>query len=72
MKVKELVNHMNDYGTKPRVEVFTSTDFGLCLIYEGSIKNIDEKTATLKVNSFTVLGKGFLQIYAESKDKNEL
>lgn len=71
MKVKELVNRMNDYGTKPRVEVFTSTDLGLCLIYEGSVKNIDDKTATLKVNSFTVLGKGFLQIYVKARIKNE-
>jgi len=69
MKVKELVNHMNDYGTNPRMKVLTPTDLGMYLTYEGSVKNIDEKTAALKVNSFTVLGKGFLQIYAESEDK---
>ena len=59
---------MNDQGTKPRVQVLTPTDLGMYLTYEGSVKNIDEKTATLKVNSFTVLGKGFLQIYAESEE----
>lgn len=68
MNVKELVNHMNDHGTKPRVQVLTPTDLGMYLTYEGSVKNIDEKTAALKVNSFTVLGKGFLQIYAASEE----
>lgn len=69
MKVKELVNHMNDDGTTPRVKVLVPCDLGLFLTYEGWVKNIDEKTAALKVKSFTVLGKGSLQIYTEGEDK---
>ncbi len=68
MRVKDLVNYMNDNGTNPRVKVLIPTDLGLFLTYEGGVKNIDEKTAALKVKSFTVLGKGFLQIYTESEE----
>ena len=35
------------------------------LVYEGHPENADDEIKSLKVNSFTVLGKGFLEIYAQ-------
>lgn len=37
------------------------------LIYEGNPNNIDNEMAELKVNSFTVLGKGFIEIHTNTK-----
>lgn len=64
MKIKALANLMNDHGTNPRVRVIKHTVDGALLYYEGKPQSMDEETAELKVNSFTVLGKGVLEIHA--------
>lgn len=63
MKVKDLVHNMNDHGTKPRVRVIAHRADYPVLLYEGSIENFDLRFADLKVNSFTALGKGFIEIH---------
>ena len=65
MKVKVLTNMMNDYGTKPRVKIIKHCNDYSLLVYEGKPENIDEETSGLKVNSFTVLGTGFIEIHAQ-------
>ena len=65
MKVKAFVNRMNDRGTNPRINVFKYDGDASILVYEGSPERIDESVAARKVNSFTVLGKGFIAIYAQ-------
>ena len=65
MTVKALTRLMNDHGTRPRVKVMRDTGDAAILIYEGSPMNMDEETASMKVNSFTVLGVGFLEVHAE-------
>ena len=66
MKVKDLTKKMADFGTKPRVKVMQYIGDGMnMLVYEGTPQNIDKKTADLKVNSFMVLGEGFIKIHAE-------
>lgn len=63
MKLHALTNLMNDHGTKPRVKVYKSTDMGALLIYEGHPDAADDEIKQLKANSFTVLGKGLLEIH---------
>lgn len=66
MKVKDLTNKMLDGGTKPRVRVLQYIGDGMnMLVYEGRPQDIDKKTADMKVNSFMVLGEGFIKIHAE-------
>ena len=66
MKVKDLTKKMLDGGTKPRVKVMKYIGDGMnMLVYEGKPQNIDKQTADLKVNSFVVLGEGFIKIHAE-------
>ena len=66
MKVKDLTKKMFDGGTKPRVKVMKYIGTGMnMLVYEGKPQDIDKQTADLKVNSFQVLGEGFIKIYAE-------
>ena len=67
MKVKALTRLMNDYGTKPRINILDHRDGYSVLIYEGNPNNIDNEMADLKVNSFTVLGKGFIEIHTNTK-----
>lgn len=64
MKIKELANLMNDYGTKPRIRIMKHEKEATLLIYEGRPDNIDKAVGQLKVNSFTVLGAGFLEVHA--------
>lgn len=65
MKVKALANMINDYGTKPRVKIMKHGKDCSVLVYEGKPENIDEETNGLKVNSFTVLGTGYIEIHAQ-------
>lgn len=65
MIVYALTRHMNDYGTKPRIRVLKRNDSGYLLIFEGSIYPVDDEIGKLKVNSFTVIGRGHLEIYCE-------
>lgn len=65
MKISALTNMMNDHGTKPRVRVLKHTDGVAILVYEGSPQNMDESIEKLKVNSFTVLGAGFVEIHTK-------
>ena len=65
MKVKALTRMINDYGTKPHIRVMKHTDSCSVLVFEGKPSNIDEATEKLKVNSFTILAKGFLEIHAQ-------
>lgn len=65
MKVSALTKMMNDYGTKPRIRVLKHTEDCTLLVYEGNPNNTDEEVAKLKVNSFTVLGKGYIEIHAQ-------
>ena len=65
MKVKALASMMNDYGTKPRIKVMKHTGDASILVFEGRPQNMDEETEKLKVNSFTVLGTGFMEIHAQ-------
>jgi len=67
MKVADLTKRMNDFGTNPHVCVLEyKIDYNL-LVFEGKPDCMNEEIANLTVNSFTVLGKGFLEIYAENK-----
>lgn len=65
MKVGAITKLMNDYGTKPRVKIMKHTDDCAILTYEGKPENIDTEIANLKVNSFTVLGVGYIEIHAQ-------
>lgn len=65
MKIRALTRLMNDYGTRPRVKVMRHIGEAAVLVYEGAPENMDEETAGLKVNSFTALGTGFLEVHAE-------
>jgi len=56
---------MNDHGTRPRIKVLKHTQDYALLIYEGRLDNLDDQTASLKVNSFTVLGPGFIEIHTQ-------
>ena len=56
---------MNDRGTNPRIKVMKCMKGYTLLVYEGHPENADDEIKSLKVNSFTVLGKGFLEIYAQ-------
>ena len=67
MKVKALTRLMNDYGTKPRIKILGHREGYSVLIYEGNPNNIDNEMADLKVNSFTVLDKGFIEIHTNIK-----
>lgn len=65
MKVKALARLMNDHGTKPRIKVLKHTDDYALLAYEGRPGDIDKTIAELRVNSFTALGTGFIEIHAQ-------
>lgn len=66
MKVSALTKLMNDQGTKPRIKVMKHSEENCSfLVYEGRPSEIDEGTATMKVNSFTVLGEGYMVIHAQ-------
>lgn len=63
MKVKQLAKLINDHGTKPRIKVIKHYAGLTFLAYEGKPDNIDKEVSELKVNSFTVLGSGFIEIH---------
>ena len=65
MKIKALTRLMNDHGTRPRINVLDQRVGCSVLIYEGNPNNISDKIA--EVNSFTVLGKGFIEIYTQTE-----
>ena len=67
MKIKALTRLMNDHGTRPRINVLDQRVGCSVLIYEGNPNNISDEIAELKVNSFTVLGKGFIEIYTQKE-----
>lgn len=63
MKLQALTRLMNDHGTNPRIRILKKADLGYLLIYEGHPDAADDEMKQLKINSFTVLGKGLLEIY---------
>lgn len=63
MKIKDIARHMNDRGMKPRIEVYECHHDYSRLIYEGSPYKVSEELEAKKVNSFTVRGAGFIEIY---------
>ena len=66
MKVKDFAKCMNDHGTKPRIRVFKADEHEMLRwVYEGRPDNIDEEIGKLKLNTFTALGKGLIEIYAQ-------
>lgn len=65
MKIKVFVKLMNDYGTNPHVRVMKHTDDAAILVYEGDPRNMEEKIQGMRVNSFTVLGTGFVEIHTK-------
>ena len=65
MKVKTLTGKMNDFGTKPRVKIMKHTGDAAILVYEGSPKNMYEEMQGMNVNSFTVLGRGYIEIHVK-------
>ena len=65
MKIKAITKMMNDYGTNPRAKIIKHCEDCAILVYEGHPDNIDEEIGNLKLNSFTVLGKGYLEIHAQ-------
>lgn len=66
MKVSALTKLMNDQGTKPLIKVMKhSEEDCLFLVYKGRPSEIDEETARMKVNSFTILGEGYMVIHAQ-------
>ena len=64
MTIKELTELMNDEGTKPHIAVLDMREDYNLLIYEGNPDKADKEISEKTVKSFTVLGKGFLKIYA--------
>lgn len=65
MKIKDFVKLINDHGTKPRIKVFLHcSDFSM-LVYEGKPDNFNNNNefGMHKVNSFTALGKGLIEIH---------
>ena len=62
MKIKDIAKHMNDHGTRPRIQVYESRYDYSRLIYEGSPYKVSEEIAAKKINSFTVRGAGFIEI----------
>lgn len=63
MKIKDLTKLMNDHGTNPRIMVMKHHDGYSELIFEGSPRNVDASIANEKVNSYTIKGKGFMEIH---------
>lgn len=63
MKLQALTRLMNNYGTNPRIRILKKTDLGYLLIYEGHPDAADDEIKQFKIKSFTVLGKGLLEIY---------
>ncbi len=63
IKLQALTRLMNNYGTNPRIRVLKKVDFGYLLIYEGHPDGADDEMKQLKIQSFTILGKGLLNIY---------
>ena len=64
MKIKNLTKMINDHGTNPRVRVLKHECDCAIVVYEGKPNNVDSDIENLTVNSFTVLGKGFIEIHA--------
>ena len=65
MKVMDLTKRMNDYGTRPRINVLKHETDRAILIYEGAPGKISDEIGQLKVNSFTVRGVGFIEIHTQ-------
>jgi len=65
MKVAELTRLMNNRGTRPRIKVYKWKKDCVVLSYEGRPDNVGDEAGKLKVNSFTVLGAGYMEIYAQ-------
>lgn len=65
MKVSAITSIINDHGTKPRIKVMKHMKDYSVLVYEGGPESIEEDVAGLKVNSFTILGRGFIEIHAQ-------
>ena len=66
MKVKDFSKRMNDHGTHSRIRVFKYTDEDMMLlVYDGRPKNMDGEVGKLNVNTFTVRGEDFVEIYAQ-------
>lgn len=66
MKIKELTGLMNDHGTRPRIKVFKPCDReSVALCFEGRPDKAGKDISDMKINSFTVLGPGFIEIFAE-------
>ena len=67
MKIRDLVKHMNNFGTNPRIHVLKhSSDFSE-LIYEGAPYDARHDILEMTVSSFTVRGVGFLEIHTSGK-----
>ena len=56
---------MNNRGTRPRIKVYKWKKDCVVLSYEGRPDNVGDEAGKLKVNSFTVLGAGYMEIYAQ-------
>ena len=67
MTIEELTKLMNDEGTKPNIAVLDMCEDYNLLIYEGNPDKADKEISERTVNSFTVLGRGFLKIYATKR-----
>ena len=63
MKVSELLHVMNDHGTKPRIRIVKHYNDYSGIVYEGRLDHYDLIYSECKVSSFTVLGKGFIEIH---------
>ena len=63
MKVKDFARLMNNQGTCPRIKVFSHDEDCALLVYEGKPESIDEAVSEKKVNSFTVVGRGCVDIH---------
>ena len=65
MKISALTKIMNDYGTKPKIRVLKHCNSNTVIVYEGRPDNISIEIANMKVNSFTVLGVGYIEIHTQ-------
>lgn len=63
MKLSALTRMMNDHGTKRRIRVLKHMKDYTLLVYEGDPNNANDEVKALKVNSFTALGTGYLEIH---------
>lgn len=67
MKIKDFCSRMNNHGTNPVITVYKHSNITAYnptdIIYEGNPYGVPAKIGNMPVNSFTVVGIGFVLIH---------